>query len=156
MCGIVGEFSIGGGGTDLERTKRRNASIVHRGPDESGEYWDPQRRCALAMRRLSIVDLGDGQQPMHNEDRSVWVVFNGEIYNHADLRKELENHKVQVKRALKLADKQVLKAGGRVYLAENTGMSKETLRKYYPRQDEFKKFIDPEFSTDFSRRLLGL
>ncbi|TFH23859.1 MAG: asparagine synthase (glutamine-hydrolyzing) [Myxococcales bacterium] len=90
MCGIVGELSLDGRRADLERTRRRNASIVHRGPDEGGDYLDPRHRCALAMRRLSIVDLSDGTQPMHNEDSTVWVVFNGEIYNHAELRSELE------------------------------------------------------------------
>jgi asparagine synthase (glutamine-hydrolysing) len=77
---------------DVEAIERRNATIFHRGPDEGGVYLDPQRRCALGMRRLSIVDLGDGHQPMANEDRTVWVVFNGEIYNHAELRHELAAH----------------------------------------------------------------
>lgn len=90
MCGIVGEVSLNGRDADLERTRRRNATIVHRGPDEGGDYIDPRRRCSLAMRRLSIVDLSDGTQPMHNEDSTIWVVFNGEIYNHAELRAELE------------------------------------------------------------------
>jgi asparagine synthase (glutamine-hydrolysing) len=91
MCGIVGELTRAGS-VDVETIERRNATILHRGPDEGGVYVDPQRRCALAMRRLSIVDLGDGHQPMANEDRTVWVVFNGEIYNHAELRRELEAH----------------------------------------------------------------
>jgi len=81
---------MSGSSAELERTERRNATIFHRGPDESGAYLDPKRRCALAMRRLSIISLGDGQQPMTNEDGTVWVVFNGEIYNHAELRAELE------------------------------------------------------------------
>ncbi len=91
MCGIVGELSLSGA-VDIDAIERRNATIVHRGPDEGGAYLDPYRRCALAMRRLSIVDLGDGHQPMRNEDGTVWVVFNGEIYNHAELRRELQSH----------------------------------------------------------------
>ena len=83
MCGIVGEYSLNGAAADLERVQCRNRTIVHRGPDESGHYLDPARRCALGMRRLSIIDVGDGTQPMSNEDSSIWVVFNGEIYNHA-------------------------------------------------------------------------
>jgi len=62
--------------------------ITHRGPDEEGLYCDDM--AALAHRRLSIVDLSTGQQPLSNEDGSVWVVFNGEIYNHADVRPELQ------------------------------------------------------------------
>ena len=89
MCGIVGELSFGGAAADLERVRRRNATIVHRGPDGAGDYLDPERRCALAMRRLAIVDLDGGRQPISNEDGTIWIVFNGEIYNHADLRREL-------------------------------------------------------------------
>ena len=62
--------------------------ITHRGPDEAGLHVD--RFAALAHRRLSIVDLSTGQQPASNEDGSVWIIFNGEIYNHADIRVELE------------------------------------------------------------------
>ncbi len=62
--------------------------IAHRGPDDAGGYYD--ERAALGHRRLSIVDLAAGHQPLANEDGSVWIVFNGEIYNHADVRPELE------------------------------------------------------------------
>ncbi len=62
--------------------------MAHRGPDQSGTYADD--RAGLAHRRLSIVDLKTGRQPLSNEDGSVWIVFNGEIYNHADLRPTLE------------------------------------------------------------------
>lgn len=65
-----------------------NRTMIHRGPDDEGYYQDQQ--AALAMRRLAIVDLDSGQQPQHNEDRSVWVVCNGEIYNHAQIRLGLE------------------------------------------------------------------
>ncbi|MCU0574513.1 MAG: asparagine synthase (glutamine-hydrolyzing) [Syntrophobacteraceae bacterium] len=64
-------------------------TIVHRGPDEQG--MAVHDRVGMAMRRLSIIDLAGGAQPIYNEDRSVWVVFNGEIYNYRELRRELES-----------------------------------------------------------------
>jgi asparagine synthase (glutamine-hydrolysing) len=64
------------------------AAIRHRGPDDEGVHVDPG--VGLGMRRLSIIDLATGHQPIHNEDKTVWVVFNGEIYNYAPLRRELE------------------------------------------------------------------
>jgi len=64
------------------------AAIFHRGPDEDGYYLDG--RVNLGMRRLSIIDLQTGRQPIHNEDRTIWLVFNGEIYNYIELREELE------------------------------------------------------------------
>ncbi|HYA93538.1 MAG TPA: hypothetical protein VEK32_18770, partial [Thermodesulfobacteriota bacterium] len=63
-------------------------SIFHRGPDEDGFYSDG--KINLGIRRLSIIDVTTGHQPIHNEDRSIWTVFNGEIYNFQELRKELE------------------------------------------------------------------
>jgi asparagine synthase (glutamine-hydrolysing) len=63
-------------------------TIIHRGPDDEGIY--AQGPVGLGMRRLSIIDLAGGRQPIHNEDKSVWVVFNGEIYNFPELRRELE------------------------------------------------------------------
>ena len=62
--------------------------IRHRGPDDEGVHVEPG--VGLGMRRLSIIDLSTGHQPIHNEDRTVWVVFNGEIYNYRELRRELE------------------------------------------------------------------
>lgn len=61
--------------------------IKHRGPDDEGFYV--QDGCAIGMRRLSIIDLNSGHQPIANEDQSVWVVFNGEIYNYQELRRNL-------------------------------------------------------------------
>lgn len=83
MCGICG-FS---GPFDQDVLHRMGNSIFHRGPDEDGYYCDGTMN--LCSRRLSIVDLQTGKQPVHNEDHSLWVVWNGEIYNHEELRKEL-------------------------------------------------------------------
>ena len=89
MCGIVG--IVGSNRSyqaDAEDIHRMCQTIVHRGPDDEGIYANG---CAgLGMRRLSIIDLSSGHQPIHNEDRSIWVVFNGEIYNFPELRAELE------------------------------------------------------------------
>lgn len=84
MCGIVG-FS---GSTDKKVLDSMNQAVIHRGPDDDGFYVDDFMN--LGMRRLSIVDLESGKQPICNEDGSIWVVFNGEIYNHLELRKDLE------------------------------------------------------------------
>lgn len=84
MCGICG-FT---GSPDENVLKRMTALIIHRGPDEDGYYADGNIN--LGMRRLSIIDVTTGHQPIHNEDRSIWTVFNGEIYNFQELRKELE------------------------------------------------------------------
>ncbi|MDX2226061.1 MAG: asparagine synthase (glutamine-hydrolyzing) [Verrucomicrobiae bacterium] len=81
MCGIVGITFPG----HLHRLSRMNEAIIHRGPDGFGEHHDPLG-VAMGMRRLSIIDLEGGGQPMSNEDDSVWIVFNGEIYNAPDLR----------------------------------------------------------------------
>ena len=85
MCGFTGFTNrIGDDGTVLEKMMNR---IVHRGPDSAGKYIDSD--IALGFRRLSIIDLADGDQPMFNEDKSLVLVFNGEIYNYKDLRAEL-------------------------------------------------------------------
>ena len=91
MCGIAGIVSVDPLDQDAPAHALRMRDVMtHRGPDEEGLHCD--RYAALAHRRLSIVDLGTGQQPLSNEDGSLWIVFNGEIYNHADLRKDLEAH----------------------------------------------------------------
>jgi len=89
MCGIAGIVATDRL-TDREKNRlpRMRDVLVHRGPDEAGLYTDDH--AGLAHRRLSIVDLASGQQPLSNEDGTVWVVFNGEIYNHAEIRPELE------------------------------------------------------------------
>ncbi len=68
---------------------RMNHSIVHRGPDDEGFFVE--ENVGLAMRRLSIIDVKTGHQPISNENRDIWIVFNGEIYNHAELRSQLES-----------------------------------------------------------------
>jgi len=86
MCGIAG-FYLYEGRASLDRVKAMCDPIRHRGPDDEGFHIDGG--CGIGMRRLSIIDLSTGHQPMSNEDDSVWVVFNGEIYNYQVLRQEL-------------------------------------------------------------------
>ena len=88
MCGIVGIVRNDGKPVDEELLARMNDAIRHRGPDEDGFYVNGS--VGLAMRRLAIIDLKSGQQPIHNRDRSAWIVFNGEIYNYLELREKLE------------------------------------------------------------------
>ena len=88
MCGIAGIFDgRDRGEIDRRLLERMNASLLHRGPDAAGLHLEPG--LGLAHRRLSIIDLSTGQQPLYNEDGSVVVVFNGEIYNFQELAKEL-------------------------------------------------------------------
>lgn len=84
MCGICGVFGI----NDEGLIRRMSDQLVHRGPDDVGTYIDDN--VMLGHRRLSIIDLSSGKQPIHNEDESIWVTYNGEIYNHLILRAELE------------------------------------------------------------------
>jgi asparagine synthase (glutamine-hydrolysing) len=86
MCGIAG-FVLRGRPAELSDVQRMCAAIRHRGPDDEGFHLDGG--CALGMRRLSIIDLHSGHQPISNEDQSVWIVFNGEVYNYRDLRQDL-------------------------------------------------------------------
>src|SRR5580693_5599199 len=86
MCGIAG-FWRWRQGASVGEVRAMCDQIVHRGPDDEGFHVDGG--CAIGMRRLSIIDLATGHQPISNEDRSVWVVFNGEIYSYQDLRDRL-------------------------------------------------------------------
>src|SRR6202158_3275668 len=88
MCGITGVMQFGGARVEPETLRRMCAAMVHRGPDDEGIYTAGP--VGIGMRRLSIVDLARGHQPMSNEDGTIWIVFNGEIYNHKDIRAELE------------------------------------------------------------------
>ncbi len=89
MCGIIGIVAHPGAALPPESVSRAmNTAITHRGPDDEGYFRDAQ--AVIGMRRLSIIDLAGGHQPVHNEDESVQCVFNGEIYNYRELRAELE------------------------------------------------------------------
>jgi asparagine synthase (glutamine-hydrolysing) len=92
MCGICGIVSFSPDHPVSETVlQHMNQLLVHRGPDDDGVYIDPNRRVGLAMRRLSIIDLATGHQPIANEDKTIWIVFNGEIYNHLNVRHRLEH-----------------------------------------------------------------
>jgi asparagine synthase (glutamine-hydrolysing) len=96
LCGICGKLNLNKDGTyaaypvDSELLQRMCNSIKHRGPDGEGMYLSGP--VGLGHRRLSIIDLVTGDQPMSNEDGSIWIVFNGEIYNFQELRAELQDH----------------------------------------------------------------
>src|SRR3954464_10085135 len=94
MCGIAGIHATGGG-TSEELVREMAARLRHRGPD--GEGYHSEGEIALGMRRLAIIDPEHGHQPLYDESRSIAVVFNGEIYNHAELRGWLEErgHRMQ-------------------------------------------------------------
>jgi len=111
MCGICGFYLQDERSVDPNILKKMTSSLQHRGPDDEGYYTDAG--IALGHRRLSIIDLDTGQQPIHNEDKTVYVVFNGEIYNFPEIKSELEEkgHKFYTK-----ADTEVL-----VHLYEDIG-----------------------------------
>ncbi len=88
MCGITGYIANNGQAVDRSIIERMNAAIEHRGPDDDGFFVD--EHAALGMRRLSIIDVAGGKQPIHNRDRTKWIVFNGEIYNFQEIRDDLE------------------------------------------------------------------
>lgn len=89
MCGISGILNLDGRHVNRADIRLMNRLIVHRGPDENGIFVDKQ--VGLGSSRLSIIDLKDGKQPIHNEDKTCWIVFNGEIYNYRELRARLIN-----------------------------------------------------------------
>ena len=88
MCGIVGIVEPNGRPVDRSWLASLNAALYHRGPDDDGFYFNGS--VGLGMRRLSIIDVSGGRQPIHNEDRSIWAVLNGEIYTYRELRTDLE------------------------------------------------------------------
>jgi len=91
MCGIVGAFNPSGAVSSEAIVERMRDRMTHRGPDGAGLWPSPDRKCVFGHRRLSIIDLSEAaNQPMLNAERTVAIVFNGEIYNHAEVRKELE------------------------------------------------------------------
>src|SRR5690349_9687905 len=88
MCGIAG-YVTAAPSSDSEAVLRRMTDLIaHRGPDDCGYYHDSHAH--LGHRRLSVIDITAGHQPMPNETRSHWIVYNGEIFNHADIRPKLE------------------------------------------------------------------
>jgi asparagine synthase (glutamine-hydrolysing) len=97
MCGICGKISLKGESVSSDLITTMMGSLVHRGPDDEGSYFksvrtngDSNITLGLGHKRLSIIDLSvDGRQPLTNEDESLWLIFNGEIYNHPTLRQEL-------------------------------------------------------------------
>ena len=91
MCGICGQYNFSDNKpVQLDDIKRMAGSLVHRGPDDEGFFLAGP--LGLGFRRLSIIDLGGGHQPMSDQQESIWVVFNGEIYNFKELRSELESY----------------------------------------------------------------
>ncbi|MFM9903054.1 MAG: asparagine synthase (glutamine-hydrolyzing) [Pyrinomonadaceae bacterium] len=88
MCGITGFVNNNKQSADRTVLERMNQAIAHRGPDDDGFYI--HENVGLAMRRLSIIDVAGGKQPIHNADKTKWIVFNGEIYNYRELREDLE------------------------------------------------------------------
>ncbi|GIP31159.1 asparagine synthase (glutamine-hydrolyzing) [Paenibacillus sp. J2TS4] len=89
MCGIAGAMYFTEREPSEQLLRRMTDVIVHRGPDDSGIWTEP--RIGLGFRRLSIIDLQEGRQPLTNEDETVWIVFNGEIYNYKALRGQLQD-----------------------------------------------------------------
>ena len=88
MCGISGILNLKNPAPiDVNYLRRMTYALRHRGPDENGAYVDDW--VGLAQSRLSIIDLNSGSQPIHNEDKSIWIVFNGEIFNYPEIRESL-------------------------------------------------------------------
>lgn len=94
MCGIVG---IVGPRGDEKLLQKMTQSLIHRGPDEAGFFVEPIDRIFLGMRRLKVIDLIGGKQPIFNETNEIGVIFNGEIYNYLELKKDLQKHGHQFK-----------------------------------------------------------
>jgi asparagine synthase (glutamine-hydrolysing) len=91
MCGIIGVLNLTNQTpVDPDRLRSGSDALFHRGPDDDGVHAEPN--VGLAMRRLSIIDVAHGHQPMTNEDGTVHIVYNGEVYNHRELRRDLESH----------------------------------------------------------------
>src|SRR5580704_514424 len=90
MCGICGIYNFDGAPADQSLLGRMRTAIAHRGPDGEGEFFANQ--VAFGHRRLSIIDVAGGGQPIANEDGNVQTVYNREIYNYVELREELQKH----------------------------------------------------------------
>ena len=88
MCGICGISPSTNQIPERALLEKMTAAIMHRGPDSDGFYTN--NGIGLAMRRLAIIDVSGGDQPISNEDESVWIIFNGECYNYPDMQAELD------------------------------------------------------------------
>ena len=89
MCGIAGYLAVDGSAPNRSLLKSMCDRLVHRGPDAYGSFFEGP--VALGHRRLSIIDLDTGDQPVGNEDGSIQVIFNGEIYNYQEIRSDLQH-----------------------------------------------------------------
>ena len=89
MCGICGKISKDYKKVFKKDLKKMTDLLIHRGPDGEGFYLSSDQKVGLGHRRLAIIDLKTGSQPISNEDKNIWLVFNGEIYNFLDLKKDL-------------------------------------------------------------------
>ncbi|MCB1822377.1 MAG: asparagine synthase (glutamine-hydrolyzing), partial [Candidatus Competibacteraceae bacterium] len=126
MCGISGIAALSARTQISEPDVRRMLpALRHRGPDGSGVYLDPNGRIGLGHTRLSIIDLASGAQPMTNEDRTVWVSFNGEIFNYIELREIL------------------LKAGHRFSTHSDTEVIVHAYEQY---GDDFVQYLNGQFA----------
>ncbi len=90
MCGITGIYNLIDSPIRPEEITRQIETIVHRGPNQGSIYVSKRHNCGLGVRRLSIIDVAGGNQPLSNEDNTIYLVYNGETYNHQALRAELE------------------------------------------------------------------
>ena len=91
MCGIAGIYNLNSEKLNIDDLIKMTDSMIHRGPDGGGVWISSDNKVGLGHRRLSIIDLSEkANQPMSNEDGTIRLTYNGEIYNHAEIRKELE------------------------------------------------------------------
>ena len=88
MCGIAGVVALDGHRVDENVLLRMQSSVMHRGPDDAGIY--AKGPVGFAHTRLSIIDVSAGHQPMCNEDGTIWIAYNGEVYNYRELQRRLE------------------------------------------------------------------
>ena len=124
MCGISGILNIKNPAPiDIQNLKRMTYALRHRGPDETGAYVDDW--IGLAQSRLTIIDLKTGSQPIHNEDKSIWIVFNGEIFNYPEIRESL------------------VKLGHRFYTDSDTEI---ILHLYEEKEEECLKDLNGQFA----------
>ncbi|MCB9102551.1 MAG: asparagine synthetase B, partial [Anaerolineales bacterium] len=90
MCGIAGIYALDGAPIERADVEAQINTLIHRGPNQGAVYLSPHGDCGLGIRRLSIIDVAGGRQPLVNEDGCLHMVYNGETYNHVLLRTELE------------------------------------------------------------------